>query len=44
MNITYGIIFVQCTPGLQSALKGVTDYENKSNQYNCLWLTEELKK
>ena len=36
MNKIYGILFVQCTPSLQSVLKIVPDYENKSKYCNCL--------
>ena len=43
MNKIYGIIFGQCTPIIQSALKGFPDYENKSKDCYCLWLMEELK-
>ena len=43
-NKIYEVLFVQCTPSLQSVLKGVPNHENKSKDYNCLWLMEYLKK
>ena len=44
MNKIYGIVFGQGTPSLQSVMKGVPDYENKSKDCECLWIMEELKK
>ena len=44
MNKIYGIVFGQYTPGLQSVIKVVPDYENKSKDCDCLCIMEELKK
>ena len=38
MNKIYGILFRQCTPSLQSVMKGVPDHENKSKNFNCSWI------
>ena len=35
MNIIYGIIWGQCTPGLQSHLKVNEDFPYKSNKSTC---------
>ena len=43
MKNIYGIIFGYCNPSLQSVLKVVPEYENKSKYCDCLWLIEELK-
>ena len=43
MNKTYGMLFAQCNPSLQSVLKIVPDYEKISNYCNFLCLMEELK-
>ena len=34
----YGLVWGQCTPGLQSELQGESEYKDKSNEFNCLWL------
>ena len=44
MNKIYGVVFGKCTPTLQSVFKVVPDYENKSNNCDCLWLMEEVNK
>ena len=44
MNNIHGILLGQCTPSLQSVMKEVPDYENKSKDCDFLWLMEELKK
>ena len=44
MNKIYGIVFGQCTLGLQSEMKEVTDYGKKSNDCDVLWLMGELNK
>ena len=38
MNRIYGIVFGQCTPSLQSAMKGVLDYGKKPKDSNFLQL------
>ena len=38
------VVFEQCTPSLQSVMKGVPEYEKKSKDCDCLWIMEELKK
>ena len=40
MNKTYRIVFGQCTPNIQSEIKGVPEYEDKSKDCNHLWLME----
>ena len=40
MNKIYGIIWGQCTPGLQSVLKENEDFPSKSNSFGFLWLMQ----
>ena len=39
----YGLIWGQCSGGLQELLKGDDDYDSKSNNFDCLWLLEKVK-
>ena len=39
----YAITLGQCTPALQSTLKGEADYEAKSKGFDILWLMTNLK-
>ena len=39
----YGLIWVQCSPALQSKLKGDPEYIIKSSTYNLLWLYTKFK-
>ena len=34
-NKIYGVVFEQCTPSIQSLMKGVPDYKNKSKDFDC---------
>ena len=43
MNIIYGIIWGQYTPGVQLVLKGNEDYPTKSKFFDSLWLTKATK-
>ena len=44
MNIIYGIIWVQCTPGIKSVLKSNEEYLTKSKTFESLWLMRDTKK
>ena len=37
-NKIYGVVFEQCTPSIQSLMKGVPDYKNKSKDFDCFQL------
>ena len=43
-NKIYGIVFGQCAPSLQSAPKGVRNYEKNPKDCDFFWIMEELKK
>ena len=43
-NKIYGKVFGHYNLSLQSVLKGVPEYENKSKDCDCLWIMEELRK
>ena len=39
----WGVIWGQCSPALQTEIKGNDDYLGESSKYNCVWLLEKLK-
>ena len=39
----FGVVWGQCSPGLQEAIKGATDAKTKMDDYDCLWLLEQAK-
>ena len=39
----YGFIWGQCTPSLQTSVKHLAEYKEKSNDYDVIWLLKELK-
>ena len=40
----YGLIWVQCSAGLQTYIKGLSYYEIGSSNFDALWLLREIKK
>ena len=44
LNKLYAVVIGQCTNALRSTLKGDTEYVEKSNKFDTLWLLEKLKK
>ena len=44
MNTIYGIIWGQCTPGVQSVLKGNEDFPSRSKKCKSLCIMQETKK
>mgnify|MGYP003321274356 CR=1 FL=1 len=40
----YGLVWGQCSAALQSYIKGLDSYEDKSDGFDVLWLLGELKK
>ena len=40
----FGIIWGQCISGLQYRTEGLTDYDDKYEDLDVLWLIQELKK
>ena len=40
----FGIIWGQCSAALQSKLKSLAEYEDRSSSLDSLWLLKELKK
>ena len=38
------IVIRQCTPSLRSTIKGDTEYEKKSSDFDTLWLLRKTKK
>ena len=39
----WGVIWGQCSPALQTEIKGNDDFLEESNKYNCVWLLQKLK-
>ena len=39
----YRLIWGQCTPALKKYIIGLDDYGVKSNEYDCMWLFQNLK-
>mmetsp|Transcript_18801 Transcript_18801/g.21383 ORF Transcript_18801/g.21383 Transcript_18801/m.21383 type:complete len:567 (+) Transcript_18801:256-1956(+) len=39
----YGLIWGQCTPGVQQDIRNLPDYSDKSDKHDCLWLLNHLK-
>jgi hypothetical protein len=39
---TYGVIWGQCSPALQSELMGEPTFKDKSASFDCIWLLETL--
>ena len=39
----FGLVWGQCTPKLREDIMGMKEYQEKSSEYNCLWLLENLK-
>ena len=39
----YGLVWGQCSTGLQAAIKADSDYEAEAKQFNCVWLLERAK-
>ena len=39
----FGLVWGQCTPKLREDIMGMKEYQEKANEYNCLWLLENLK-
>ena len=40
----YGLVWDQYTKSLQTILRGMGEYEEKSKSHNLLWFLEEMKK
>ena len=40
----YGLVWGQCTTGLQAEIKSEDDYNTKASAYNTLWLLKTVKK
>ena len=40
----YSLVWGQCTNALQSVVKGLDNYDEKSDDYNVIWLLTSLKK
>ena len=40
----FGIIWGQCSAGLQAYLKGLHGYQDKSATFDVVWLIKEAKK
>ena len=40
----YGLVWGQCTTGLQAEIKSEDDYNSKASAYDTLWLLETVKK
>ena len=43
-NKLYGIFIGQCTQALRPTIKGDAKYENKSSDFDTLWLLQKIKK
>ena len=41
---SFGLVWGQCSAGLQSYIKGIESYVEKSNTFELLWLLTQLKK
>ena len=41
---SYGLVWGQCSNGLQTYIKGLFPYESQAKVFNLLWLLRELKK
>ena len=44
INKLYALIMGQCTTALRSVIKGDSDFESKSRDFDALWLLEKVKK
>ena len=44
MSKAYSLVWGQCTNALQSLIKGLDNYDEKSNDYDVIWLLTSLKK
>ena len=44
MEKTYGLVWGQCSTALQSFIKGISDFEQRSATFDIIWLLTELKK
>ena len=40
----YGLLWGQCSSALQATIKGINEYEGKSNDFDPIWLLIEIKK
>ena len=40
----YGLIWGQCSAGLQTYIKGLSHYETSATEFKALWLLREIKK
>ena len=39
----YGLVWGQCSAGLQESIKGELEFEEQSKLFNCIWLLEKAK-
>ena len=39
----YGLLWRQCSSALQATIKGTSEYEDKSVDFDAIWLLTEIK-
>ena len=44
MEKLYGLLWGQCSSALQATIKGISEYEDKSDDFNVIQLLTEIKK
>jgi len=44
MEKLYGLLWGQCSSALQATIKGINEYEDKSDDFDPIWLLIEIKK
>ena len=44
MEKLYGLLWGQCSSALQATIKGISEYEEKSDDFDPIWLLIEIKK